>query len=128
MAEEISIEWSNINKRDYRVDEKHIINHLKIMFPHIYTSLVWLKSRPLEYEHTVRILIPSEGDSDCYWIEFWWDGDRVWIGLETIGESMIGQVHILGFDTVPLSQMKLFLDALLGFHVDFDKGRTVKRR
>lgn len=128
MTDEITIEWSNTNKRDYRLDEKHIIKHLKIMFPHIYTSLIWLRSRPLEYEHTVRILIPSEGDSDCYWIEFWWDGDRVQICLETIGESMIGKVHVFGFDTVPLSEFELFRDALLGFHVGFDKDGTVDWR
>ena len=128
MTDEITIEWNKSNKRDYRRDEEHIMKHLKNMFPYIYTSLVWLRSRPLEYEHGVRIQIPAQGDSDSYWIEFWWDGDRVQIFLETIGESIIGKVHILGFDTVPLSQMKLLYDALLGFQDGFDKERTMDWR
>lgn len=122
MTDEITIEWNKKNKHEYKLDEEHIIKHLKAMFPHLYTSLIWLRSRPLEYEHGVRIMIPSEGYSDCYWIEFWWDGDRVQIFLETIGESMIGKVHVLGFETVPLSEFELFRDLLMDSRSGFKDG------
>ena len=94
---DVYIEWCLSNKFDYTQDEQHILKHLRIMFPHIYTSLMWLKSRPDEYEHSVSINIPAEGDSNAYWINFWWDYGRIQIDLETIVErAVIGQVHLMG--------------------------------